>query len=253
MRPSHTDFCNVYHYCSNLVRYRHIAWEYAFRLLRVTFSLSSPFHQDLVGALQNLQKVSTIASRTGDKAVVAVSSIIESLVHLQQSSSSDSIEQAQRAIATARSHQLDGSVGDIPHIHIMIQIIDICCSVLEYDINQAAQKLQVLQKNMDQNLSNSLWRDDGSFIIPLSSEAVKHSAIEIGDILRMDNDKPVMTFNWLPEIDLYALCYFLSSVTLGAKNSQDGHKAEKYLQEGLRMIKSKLLFQHIFASTHVRS
>lgn len=122
----------------------------------------------------------------------------------------------------------------------MIQIIDICCSVLEYDIGQAAQKLQVLQKNMDQNLNNSLWRDDGSFLIPLSNETIKHSTVEIGDILQMDNGKPVLTLNWLPEIDLYALCYFLSSVTLGAKNSQDGHKAEKYLQEGLRMIKGTL-------------
>jgi hypothetical protein len=45
-----------------------------------------------------------------------------------------------------------------------------------------------------------------------------------------------MSFNWLPQHDLYALCYFISSITLSAKNSYDGRKAEKYLDEGLRMV-----------------
>ncbi|KMU76951.1 hypothetical protein CISG_05993 [Coccidioides immitis RMSCC 3703] len=217
--------------------YCHTAWEYAFRFLRVTLSLSSPSHQDFVAALHNLQKIASIANRVRDRAVVVASATIEALVHLQQSSSGDSIEQAQRAIAIARSHQLNENVADVPHISTMIQIIDICCSVLEYNIGQASQKLQILQKNMDQNINNPLWQDDGSFSIPLSREAVKNSVVEFGDILQAENGKMVLVLNWLPELDLYALCYFLSSVTLSAKNSQDGHKAEKYLQEGLRMIR----------------
>ncbi|EEP78657.1 conserved hypothetical protein [Uncinocarpus reesii 1704] len=224
----------------DLEAYRHIAWEYAFRFLRVTLSLSSPSHQDFVAAVHNLQKLSSMASRTGDKAVVVVSSIIEALTHLQHSSNGDAIEQAQRAIATARSHQTNESVAAGPHVDTMFQVADICCSILEYDIAQASQKLQVLQKNMDQNINSPLWQDDGSFSISLSSEAIKQSTVEFGDILRASNGTVELVLNWLPEADLYALCYFLSSVTLGARNSQDGHKAEKYLQEGLRMIRSSL-------------
>ncbi|KAI1914052.1 hypothetical protein LOZ61_002471 [Ophidiomyces ophidiicola] len=217
--------------------YRHTAWEYAFRLLRVTLSLSSPPHQDLVAAIHNLQKTASMANRNGDKAIVVVSSIVEALVHLQHSSGGDSVELAQRAIATARSHQLNDTIGDGPHIGTIIQIIDICCSVLDYDIVQASQKLQTLQKYMDQNISNPLWRDDGSFSVPLNREGLRHFAIEFGDIIQEENGNPTLLLNWLPEIDIYSLCYFLSSLTLSAKNSQDGHKAEKYLQEGLRMIR----------------
>ncbi|WEW61541.1 hypothetical protein PRK78_007031 [Emydomyces testavorans] len=191
-------------------------------------------------AMKTIEGIIRGVEAIGDKAIVVVSSIIEALVHLQHSSSGDSIEQAQRAIAMARSHQLHKSVGDAPHINTMIQMADICCSVLEYDIPQAAQKLQILQKNMDQNINSPLWQDDGSFSVPLSQEATIQSTGESGDIFQLENGNRVLMLTWLPEVDIYALCYFLSSVTLSAKNSQDGHKAEKYLQEGLRMIRGSL-------------
>lgn len=213
----------------------------------MTLSLSPSQHQDLVGALHNLQKISSLASRSGDKAVVAISSILEALTHLQQSSSTDSIEQAQRAIATARGHQLDPAVRDNPQLNTIIQMIDIFCSVLEYDVGQSSQKLQSMQKSMDQNIHDPHWKDDGTFTISLNPRTVAPSSIESGDILQVENGAVMLAMNWLPQHDLYALCYFLSSVTLSAKNSQDGHKAEKYLQEGLRMVKS---MPHILDPLH---
>ncbi|KAL2217140.1 cohesin loading factor-domain-containing protein [Thermoascus aurantiacus ATCC 26904] len=217
--------------------YRHIAWEYAFRLLRVTLSLSSSSHQDFVAALHNLHRISNLANRNRDKAVSVISAVTEALAHLQQSTSSDSIEQAQRALAIARSHQLDDEVRDIPQISTLIQMVDISCSLLEYDINQSAQKLQIMQTLMDQKINDPHWRDDGSFSIPLNGKSVGPSSADTGDILQVENGTLVLTLNWLPQHDLYALCYFLSSVTMSAKNSHDGRKAEKYLEEGLRMIR----------------
>ncbi|PGH09926.1 hypothetical protein AJ79_05542 [Helicocarpus griseus UAMH5409] len=218
--------------------YRHTAWEYAFRFLRVTLSLSSQSQQDFAAALHNLQKVSSLASRSDDKAVYVVSSVIEGLVRLQHSSSHDSIEQAQRALATARSYQLDNRVLDIPQISTMVQMMDICCSLLEYDVKQSAEKLQMMQKVMDQKIDDPQWQTDGSFSVPLSNQTMSPSALEPTDILQVGNGSVLLTLRWLPEHDLYALCYFLSSITLTAKNSQDGHKAEKYLNEGLKMIRS---------------
>ncbi|EEH22187.2 hypothetical protein PABG_04398 [Paracoccidioides brasiliensis Pb03] len=218
--------------------YRHTAWEYAFRLLRVTLSLSSSSQQDTSAAILNLQKVSSLASRSGDRAVLVVSSVIEALVRLQHSSGHDSIEQAQRALATARSYQLDDRVLDIPQISTMIQIMDICCSLLEYDVKQSAEKLQIMQKVMDQKIDDPHWQSDGSFSIPLSHKTLSPSAVEPTDILQVSDGNVSLVLSWLPEHDLYALCYFLSSVTLTAKNSQDGHKSEKYLSEGLKMIRS---------------
>jgi hypothetical protein len=217
-----------------LGRYRHVGWEYAFRLLRVTLSLASSSRQDSIAALSNLQKLSGIADDNGDHAISAVSSIVEALVYLRQSPGTDAIEQAQRAIGAARTHQLDPSISDLPQLQTLIQMVDICCSLLVYDITQASQKLQAMQKTMDENISNSHWRDDGSFSVPLQRSTVSES----GDVLRLEDGTPTLTLSWLSEHDLYSLCYFLSSVTLSAKNSQDGHKSEKYLSEGLRMIQS---------------
>ncbi|KAK2739195.1 hypothetical protein FQN57_006638 [Myotisia sp. PD_48] len=217
--------------------YRHAGWEYAFRFLRVSLSLSSPAHLDIVGAIHNLQKISSLASRSGNKAIFVIGSVIEALIHLQQSSSSDSIEHAQRAIATARSQQLDSDVKGKPQLNSIIQMVDICCSVLEYDINQATQKLKILQQSMDRDINNPQWRDDGSFSLTMNPSTIESSLtpehIDTGHHMEL-------TLSWLAEHDLYALCYFLSSVTFSAKNSQDGHKAEKYLEEGLGMIKDNL-------------
>ncbi|CAG8373802.1 unnamed protein product [Penicillium salamii] len=218
--------------------YRHAAWEYAFRFLRVTLSLSCPSHQDSVQALHHLHKISAMASRNGDKAVSAMAAVIESLAHLQQGTSSDSIEQAQRAVATARSHQLNDELRHIPQLTTMIQMVDICCSVLEYDVNQSGQKLKVMQALMDETLSDGNWRQDGSFAVPLNGKSAGPSSIDTGDILQVQNGTLLLSFNWLPQHDLYTLCYFLSSMTLSAKNSYDGRKAEKYLEEGLKMVQS---------------
>lgn len=200
-------------------------------------SLASSSRQDCIAALNNLQRLSGIANRNGDHAISAVSAIVEALVHLRQSSNADAIEHAQRAIGAARTHQLDPSVRDIPQIQTLIQMVDICCSLLEYDTQQAGQKLQAMQKTMDQNINDHHWRVDGSFSIPLRQSTVSES----GDVLRLEDGTATLTLSWLSEHDLYALCYFLSSVTLSAKNSQDGHKSEKYLSEGLRMVQSKCL------------
>ncbi|OJJ43782.1 hypothetical protein ASPZODRAFT_135808 [Penicilliopsis zonata CBS 506.65] len=218
--------------------YRHTAWEYAFRLLRTSLSLSSPSHQDFVSATHHLHKISNLANRNGDRAVSVMSAVIEALAHLQHSSSSDSIEQARRAVAIARSHQLNDEIRRIPQLNTLIQMIDICCSLLDYDINQSAQKLKILQDLMDEKLNDDSWSADGSFSVPLNGKSVGPSSIDTGDILHVQNGTLVLTFNWLPQHDLYALCYFLSAVTLSAKNSYDGRKAEKFLQEGSRMIKS---------------
>lgn len=177
-----------------------------------------------------------MASRNGDKAVSAMAAVIESLAHLQQATNSDSIEQAQRAVAAARSHQLNDELRHIPQLTTLIQMVDICCSLLEYDVNQSGQKLKVMQALMDETLSDSNWRPDGSFSVPLNGKSAGPSSIDTGDILQVHNGTLLLSFNWLPQHDLYALCYFLSSITLSAKNSYDGRKAEKYLEEGIRMV-----------------
>ncbi|RMJ21535.1 hypothetical protein PHISP_07593 [Aspergillus sp. HF37] len=221
--------------------YRHSAWEYAFRFLRVSLSLSSSAHQDTVSALHHLQKISGMANRNGDKAVAAMSAVSEALAHLQQGTSFDAVEQAQRAVALARSHQLNDELRHVFQLTTLIQMVDICCSVLEYDINQSSEKLKVMQDLMDQRLDDPNWQADGSFCIPLSGKSTGPSSIDTGDILQVQNGTLLLSFNWLPQQDLYGLSYLLSSITLSTKNPYDGQKAEKFVHEGQRMVKSNLV------------
>ncbi|KAJ5902509.1 hypothetical protein N7495_003037 [Penicillium taxi] len=232
----------------NVEVFRHAAWEYAFRFLRVTLSLSSSSHQDYVQAMQHLHKITAMASRNGDRAVAAMAAIIGALAHLQQGTGSDAIEQAQRAVAAARSHQLNDELSQIPQLVTLIQMVDICCSLLEYDVNQSSEKLKVMQALVDETLNDHNWRPDGSFCIPLSGKSAGPSSMDTGDILQVQNGTLLLSFNWLPQHDLYALSYFLSSITLSAKNSYDGRKAEKYLDEGLRMIQGNTAPQEITES-----
>lgn len=179
-----------------------------------------------------------MANRNGEKAVSAMAAVIEALTHLQQGSSSDSVEQAQRAVAVARSHQLNDELRHIPQLTALIQLVDICCSLLEYDLNQSAQKLKILQTVIDDSLNDTNWPPDGdgSFSIPLNGKSAGPSSMDTGDILQVQNGTLLLSFSWFPKRDLYVLCYFLSSITLSAKNSYDGRKAEKYIDEGLRTI-----------------
>lgn len=233
-------------------RYRHVAWQYAFRFLRATLSLSSSSHQDSVSAFSHLHKIVNLANRNGDKAVSIVSALVEALAHLQNSTSYDAIEHAQRTIAAARSHQLDDTLRNIPQLNTLVQMVDICCSLLDYDVNQSSEKLRIMQELMDEKLHDPNWRADGSFSIPLSAKSIGPSSMDTGDILQVQNGILYMSFNWLPQHDLYALCYFLSAVTLSTKNSYDGRKAEKFLQEGLRMVKGLLSSFLISVKTHPR-
>ncbi|KAH8431286.1 uncharacterized protein LDX57_008948 [Aspergillus melleus] len=186
--------------------------------------------------MQHLHKIANMANRNGDKAVSSMAAVIEALAHLQQGTSFDSIEQAQRAVAIARSHQLNDELRHIPQLTTLVQMVDICCSLLEYDINQSSHKLKILQDMMDERLNDPNWRADGSFSIPLNGKSAGPSSIDTGDILQVQSGTLLLSFNWLPQHDLYGLCYFLSSVTLSCKNSHDGRKAEKFLHEGIRMI-----------------
>lgn len=166
------------------------------------------------------------------------------------------VEHAQREIAAARTYQSmvinrDNPRGIIPpQLNVLAQILDIICSLLTYDVSLAMQKLLMMQHTVDEDLNSPVWKGDGSFFVPLSSGSQSTSEVMDGPILtaeKGDNETGTLgrvglTMSWLPQHDLYALCYMLSAVTSSAKNSQDGHKAEKHLRDGLSLIKSELYF-----------
>lgn len=246
------------------LRYKHKPWQYAFRILRTNLAISSVSTTSpssaatIASAIHNLQALTALSSRNGDKAVFTLSSLLTALVHLSCSRTPDTVEHAQREIAAARTYQSmvasrDNPSGIIPpQLNVLAQMLDIICSLLKYDVSLGMQKLLMMQQTVDRDLNSPVWKGDGSFFVPLSMEAQKGLDVVDGPILRVEKgdsetgspDRVGLTMSWLPQHDLYALCYLLSAVTSSAKNSQDGHKAEKHLRDGLSLIKSELLFYY---------
>lgn len=221
----------------DVVAYKHTCWEYAFRFLRASLSLSMPSHQDFVAAVHQLQKIADLARRKGDQAVFAFAEVTEALAHLQ-SSSPDSIDQAQRALATARQVQLNQDVNCIPQIQVLLQYVDLCCSLRQSNVEQVEQKLSTMQQMMDQIVDDASWSESGTIYLPLVSKSVPGIAL-IGDgIVQERNGRHVLTLSWLPKHDVYTIGYLLSGIAKSHKNALGEHKAELFLNEGLALIRN---------------
>jgi Cohesin loading factor len=82
---------------------QHVPWIYAMRFLRASLALETSQTQETLIAVSLLKVVATLATSRGDHAVAAKASVVEALVHLQHATNLDGIEQAQRALAAARS------------------------------------------------------------------------------------------------------------------------------------------------------
>lgn len=216
--------------------YQHVAWIYAFRFLRVSLSLQIPSHPETSSALQNLHSISALAERQGDKAIYVTCAALEAMVHLR-TPGSDSIEQAQRAIASARSLQLETSVKDLGQIVALVDFLDLACSLQHYIPDQALAKMATMQAIMDQAVlpNKDKDMDNGTFTVLLDQSSGGQLTASTGGIFQKTADgRDQLTFSWLHRRDLYSLAYYLSGVTSHLKNEV---KAENYLREGLKLIR----------------
>ncbi|KAF2836898.1 hypothetical protein M501DRAFT_996019 [Patellaria atrata CBS 101060] len=235
-------------------QYGHVPWSYAFRFLRVTLSLQTGSRPDIVAAQQHLRVISNTANSRGDKAVFVTCAALEAMVHLR-SAAPDSIEQAQRAIASARSLQLETSASELSQVFALIDLIDLTCSLQSSSPEQAAAKIQTMQTLMDNSDKEAVWKADGSFSIALNKTSGADLTTATGGIFSKGaNGKDMLTFTWLPRSDLYILVYFLSGVSAYLRNCME-KKVVDYLQEGLRCLqiiydKPKIATASIAQMTH---
>ncbi|KAL8943933.1 MAG: hypothetical protein Q9216_000745 [Gyalolechia sp. 2 TL-2023] len=214
--------------------YQHTAWVYAFRFLKVSLSLKLSSHQDVLSAFAQLRSISALADQLGDKAILAIASTLEALVHLRESSSAESIEQAQRALALARSLQLDSTIGQMSQIVVLINIVDLSCSLQHFDPSQAVSKMQAMQASLESH--NDTWHGDGSFLIPVKSQGASRAPNGNG-IVRMGSKGSLsIMFSWTPWADIYALGYLFSSMAIAHRSTSDGLRSEHMLEEGMRYL-----------------
>lgn len=217
--------------------YGHSAWVYAFRFLKSSLFLRTSSHQDILSAHAQLKNISALADTLGDKAIHALSSTLEALIYLRESSSVESLEQAQRALATARSLQFDPKVGIISQIVVLTNIVDLCCSLQHFDPSQAVSKMQAMQTSLE--TQNDAWQADGSLLVPVHSQTASRSPNGSGIVRGDISGSLLVNFSWTPQNDIYALGYMLSSLAIAHRNTSDGLRSEQMLKEGLRCLASK--------------
>ncbi|KAF2146126.1 uncharacterized protein K452DRAFT_219688 [Aplosporella prunicola CBS 121167] len=219
--------------------YNHIVWIYAFRFLRASLSMKSGLHGELLSAQNNLRNVASIAEKQGDSAVYVAASAIEAMVHLHILNS-DSVEQAQRAIASARSLQLQLSTRELGQIVALLDLVDLACNLRTYKPDQAVAKMRDMQAIMDSAVNGDNGRDDGSFAILIQRTTGGQTTASTGGIFRKYADgRDMLTVSWMRRRDLWTLGYFVSGVTALLKNPTED-KAESYLREGLKLTRESL-------------
>ncbi|KAL9601862.1 MAG: hypothetical protein Q9219_002214 [cf. Caloplaca sp. 3 TL-2023] len=214
--------------------YQHTAWVYAFRFLKVSLFLKLSSHQDVLSAFAQLRSLSALADQRGDKAVLATASVLEALVHLRESTSAEGIEQAQRALALARSLQLDPELGKMSQITVLMNLIDLSCSLQYSDPSQTVLKMQAMQTALE--VHNDTWQGDGSFLIPVRSQNASRFPTGGGMVRKDSGGLLSIVLSWAPWSDIYALGYLFSSMAIAHRNTSDGQRSEQLLQEGIRCL-----------------
>ena len=214
--------------------YQHIAWVYAFRFLKVSLHLELSSHQDLSAVLAQLRGIINMANEHGDKAILATATTMEALVCLREPGESGGFEQAQRALASVRSLQLDPAIADIPQLTVFTSFVDVSCHLQRFDPSQALSSMQNMQNALTQIVEGNKDGSDGLLAIPISKADMPQVKVENGIIRLKADGSLVLMFDWMPNEDIYNAGFLLSGVAMTHKNTTDGHKSEQMFSHGVQ-------------------
>lgn len=214
--------------------YKQTAWVYAFRFLRVSLYLRQASTSDFQNALHQLKIIKEQAEKRRHVTIGMMSSALEALIHLRNGTT-EAIEQAHRALAATRSHQLDLSLEEAPQITAFVNILDLLVDLVLQKTDSATPKLQTMQTMMDKASKDLHWRDDGAFYVPIPVQAAETLDEDSNCIMRRTaNGQYALVFDWLARSELYSLGYVLSGVATLQKDTTD-HRAQKFFTEGLKI------------------
>lgn len=216
--------------------YRHTAWSYAFRFLKVSLHLEihQESRQDVKAALVTLKTIVSGAERFGDTAVLAISSAMKALVSLKGLDAEENFEEAQRSLAIVRSLQTNPMISDFPQLNVLAAFADISCHLQQFDPTQALQKMQLLRNTLATVSESQKWMNIGQLRIPLPNERMPMCRRNDG-IVRIDRQGSlVLMINWMSKEDVHGIGDLLSAMALAHRNCSDGRKSELMLQEGIR-------------------
>ncbi|CAN9125506.1 unnamed protein product [Alternaria alternata] len=190
--------------------FQHIAWVYALRFLKVTLALQIPGRVEVTLALQQLHAIQDHAGRRGDRAIYVACHVLEAMIHLR-SGAADRIDNVQRAIAAARSLQLEVSAKQLGSFGTLIDIIDIASGIQKGSPNpqkSTALLESILRDNNDQKSSHS-----SVFTVLIERSFGGNLTFDTAGVFRKNAEqKDELVFAWLPKEDLQALCFHICAL-----------------------------------------
>lgn len=183
----------------------------------------SPVHDEL-GAISTLQKISNIAVARHDYGIFVLANLMEVMISILPGA--EGVEAANRALAKANSVQLEKFQG-MEQLGVLRQMLDITCSLLLGKALESETKLKSLHGMLDESQKGGNWMESGEFEVPLNPT-------------RPGRPVDRLRFKWLTKEDVFVLGYFISGLCKFQRNVEEGGKAERFLQEGLRSIEREL-------------
>lgn len=190
--------------------FQHVPWVYAFRFLRVSLALQVPGRIEAVPTLQQLHAILAHAEKRGDRAIFVACSALEAMVHLR-SGAADRLEQAQRAIAGARSLQLQVSARELGSFGTLIDIIDIACGIQQGVPDDT--KSSALDQVMTDETEKSASLKAGIFTVLIERSVGGNLTFDTGGVFRKSTDgRDELVFSWLPLEDVKTLCFHINAL-----------------------------------------
>jgi hypothetical protein len=210
-------------------------WIYAFRFLRVSLSAQYTTHSDTSTVLRHLAALSEYADAFQHTGVQVAAATLDALVHLQ-SGDGMAADLASRSLASARTHQLESVMTQVPQLRATIDILELACAFMQSDPpDQTTQKMLQFHQSLDAKSKNTGWTADGSFSLPLGVQSSGDAEADTGGIFRTTPaGELALSFMWFSRSQLYMVGFMLGGISTMNKNGED-RKSETFLAEGLKL------------------
>ena len=215
---------------------KQLHWAYVFRFLRVSLSLQMSSHSEYGAVLRHISALNALADGQRHISVQITAATLEAIVHIR-SGSTDAVDLTQRAMATARTHQLDPEMQRLPQIRGLLDCLDLTCSLIQFNPDQAIARMRQMQNNLDTGTRDAGWSKDGSFTVELGETDSEDLEQDTCGIMKRTKDgSAALVFRWITKSQLYSLGFLLSGLTKLHQHSGD-RKADQFLNEGLKLTK----------------
>lgn len=225
---------------------RLLHWTYAFRLLRVCFGMQVPNHSETPAMLKHLTAISSIAEEQRHIPMQITLATIEAMVYLR-SGTPDAVDLAQRAMASARTHQLAAEIESMPQIRAMLDCLDLACSLINFDPNHTLEKMSQMHASMDPATRQSGWSKNGSFAIPMLPSTSSDLELDTCGIMQTTtHGMASLNLRWMSQSGIYVIGYLLSGITYMHKDEEG--KARSFLREVNSLSNLEILAQVLIYS-----